>query len=945
MPKLSIDIGVNLSGDAANTIKELSNAFEALNNNVSRLSSSLQASGIKPLQDIAKAAGGAATSNRQLAQTNKAVEESFNRVRNSANNTTSSYTSFSQSQDALRRTSNLAGLSLINVGRVVQDLPFGLLGIANNITPLAEGFKQLSDAAKASGQSLGTALLNSLKGSGGVILAFSAVTAALSFASVGLSYWTRISREAKDENDKFADSLKKVKAEAYTTGINIQNLINQAGDSTIGIDAQREAFYKAKEELAKYNYNLTEADIKNGKATEAVNKLTLALIQQSIAQKNSERLGDLFSRLNDAQKEQLKNVNALSKAETDYANFKRDETVRTANSTEINLKNARKAYNESSALVLLLKGQINETTAAGSAASKLASEYLKGIRTPQENLSRIEQLNNLIEVQKRKWDEIKLPYSQAKSQYDAITRQIKLYEAELDNIRGKESATGKSTSGISSVPKTFIDSLKEIQDDIAKIQEDPLLKNEEKDLKVIARIKEGLDYLRDSFKGEFLLNLKDPTGAVNQLRGLLSSLQISVYGSKAKDEFAQLEEKLKTISETADILGTDRLPASINEVEGLIARLIEIKRNLAAQPIDEGQFDNYANTLILIIELIDKLKNKLGGLGKEKGDEERVKALRNFGIEIDGLKEDIISANNTKLYPKSYTDSLEKSIDAQKKIVSKYRGEIDKEFKLSRGEETALIGTYKSQLKKEEQELNRQLAQMNLVEGLNQALDNIGQAVNTAIIDIFSNLGELGGSGGKKVFGGIFASLIETIGKELIKFGVVALKVNEAIKKIKETIFAGGTIGIVAALGAIALGAALVASAKAGKKSLGFAKGGFVSGDGNDTSDSVPARLSNGEYVVRAASVRKYGVGFMDSINQGAFKRFNNGGLVFGTNWRALVNRMGTPGLELGPQPYRALVNRPMTNNGGYIAETIIKGQDLKLVLSRADKRFNSVTS
>jgi len=40
----------------------------------------------------------------------------------------------------------------------------------------------------------------------------------------------------------------------------------------------------------------------------------------------------------------------------------------------------------------------------------------------------------------------------------------------------------------------------------------------------------------------------------------------------------------------------------------------------------------------------------------------------------------------------------------------------------------------------------------------------------------------------------------------------------------------------------------------------GFASGGLVSGPGTGTSDSIPARLSNGEFVVRAAAVRQPGV-------------------------------------------------------------------------------------
>ena len=86
--------------------------------------------------------------------------------------------------------------------------------------------------------------------------------------------------------------------------------------------------------------------------------------------------------------------------------------------------------------------------------------------------------------------------------------------------------------------------------------------------------------------------------------------------------------------------------------------------------------------------------------------------------------------------------------------------------------------------------------------------------------------------------------------------------------------------------------AAMVAMVAAVMALLGgikkFAGGGLVSGPGSATSDSIPARLSAGEYVVRAAAVRQVGVAFLDSLNglsagprfKGAELAFAAGGLV-----------------------------------------------------------------
>lgn len=67
-----------------------------------------------------------------------------------------------------------------------------------------------------------------------------------------------------------------------------------------------------------------------------------------------------------------------------------------------------------------------------------------------------------------------------------------------------------------------------------------------------------------------------------------------------------------------------------------------------------------------------------------------------------------------------------------------------------------------------------------------------------------------------------------------------------------------------------------------------FAKGGIVKaagggsivGAGTGTSDSIPAMLSNGEYVLTAEAVDKLGVPFLNKLNAGDFPGYAEGGIV-----------------------------------------------------------------
>ena len=93
------------------------------------------------------------------------------------------------------------------------------------------------------------------------------------------------------------------------------------------------------------------------------------------------------------------------------------------------------------------------------------------------------------------------------------------------------------------------------------------------------------------------------------------------------------------------------------------------------------------------------------------------------------------------------------------------------------------------------------------------------------------------------------------------------------------------------ALSAAATSASLALSAMSASGGFGFglfAKGGVVKaagggsivGAGTGTSDSIPAMLSNGEYVLTAAAVDKLGVPFLNKLNAGDFPGYAKGGIV-----------------------------------------------------------------
>lgn len=112
-----------------------------------------------------------------------------------------------------------------------------------------------------------------------------------------------------------------------------------------------------------------------------------------------------------------------------------------------------------------------------------------------------------------------------------------------------------------------------------------------------------------------------------------------------------------------------------------------------------------------------------------------------------------------------------------------------------------------------------------------------------------------------------------------------------------------------------------------------MATGGHVQGPGTATSDSIPAMLSNGEYVLKASAVSRLGVGFLDSLNSGrATRHYASGGLVTPASTQAQGGAASSPstGVEVNiinqsGQPVQAEASQPRFNGEKMIVDVILK--------------------
>lgn len=150
---------------------------------------------IKIAADVSSAVSGLNKLNRQLEETGKDANNLGNAVQ--------------QAGAKIRTLPNVTGQAtsaLTNFGRVVQDAPYGLIGIANNIDPLVTSFNQLK-ASTGSTRAALSELISGLAGPAGFAIAISTITSLLVKFSDQLFTSSKAVSNAELANINYKDSV------------------------------------------------------------------------------------------------------------------------------------------------------------------------------------------------------------------------------------------------------------------------------------------------------------------------------------------------------------------------------------------------------------------------------------------------------------------------------------------------------------------------------------------------------------------------------------------------------------------------------------------------------------------------------------------------------------------------------------------------------------------
>ncbi len=185
---------------------------------------------------------------------------------------------------------------------------------------------------------------------------------------------------------------------------------------------------------------------------------------------------------------------------------------------------------------------------------------------------------------------------------------------------------------------------------------------------------------------------------------------------------------------------------------------------------------------------------------------------------------------------------------------------------------------------------------------------------------------------GAQSFGDSLLDLVNDILKEIMS-SIAKMMASKIINSFLGMLFGGGGGG----------GGVLFQGSSGfnwNRSPFGWASGGYISGPGTSTSDSVPAWLSNGEFVMSSDAVSRLGVPFLNSLNRGQTPRFASGGAV-GTMPAGsgappvIINLHNESGMALEAQETESgfdgeswvvgvVLNAVATNKGGM--RTMLKG-------------------
>lgn len=235
-----------------------------------------------------------ATNETQIAKYNAELEQTSQELtrlnalgRSVSANLGSTASGFGQ---VARQGANANGVA-IEFNRVIQDAPFGLIGIGNNLQQLAGNFQQVAKSAGGTGAAIKASLASIISPVNLGLLAISALTAGFTAYQMGAFDGIFATRDFAKELEEFKESLSAVDS-ARLEGIGnadkelvtLNSLRGIIDSETTSRKAKLDAVKQLQELYPAYFGNLTQEQILAGDLTKTYEALTKTIIAKAQAE-------------------------------------------------------------------------------------------------------------------------------------------------------------------------------------------------------------------------------------------------------------------------------------------------------------------------------------------------------------------------------------------------------------------------------------------------------------------------------------------------------------------------------------------------------------------------------------------------------------------------------------------------------------------------------------
>lgn len=305
--------------------------------------------------------------NAKLAQTKAALSQLKNSGVDPLTKATSSYNSVG-----------------IDFARIVQDAPFGIIGVGNNITQLAGSFQVLKNQTGSTGTALKQAFASIFSSGNALILGISVLTTV--FTILQQKGFFKSEEAAKSLTDSLEDYRKTLDAVTRTSIEGQSNaqkeiqtfslLRSQAESTNVSLGKRLEAVSELKKQYPEYLKGLSDEEILTGNVGNAYKSLTADIIATAKAKAASDQIGK--NSLNTltllAQEEQR--ALTISQKQADLERARREDQQRRQIGAAAGGAGSA-AISEARSIEAEINSLIQETVTSSQERQKIAQENLK----------------------------------------------------------------------------------------------------------------------------------------------------------------------------------------------------------------------------------------------------------------------------------------------------------------------------------------------------------------------------------------------------------------------------------------------------------------------------------------------------------------------------------------------------------------------------------------